>query len=130
MMMNNHPLPVNKQLELLLEHGRDADGQRYRLADIAKRTDIRYQTLSNLINGSSGNPRLETLRALCRLYDISLDYFSCETEESCLQILKQHIVDHSHNLQEISDETRSLSPKGKRNVMTIIEWMSRATQGN
>ena len=129
-MMNNHPLPVNKQIELLLKHGRDADGQRYTLADVAKRTGIRYQTLSNLINGSSSNPRLETLRSLCRLYDISLDYFACETEETCLNILKQHIVDNSHNIQEIDDETRSLSPKGKRNVMAIMEWMNRASQSD
>ena len=128
--MNNHPLPVNKQIELLLEHGRDADGHRYSLADVAKRTGIRYQTLSNLINGSSSNPRLETLRSLCRLYEISLDYFSCETEETCLNLLKQHIVDNSHNIQEITDETKSLSPKGKRNVMAIMEWMNRASQGD
>lgn len=129
-MMNNHPLPVNKQIELLIEHGRDADGHRYSLADVAKRTGIRYQTLSNLINGSSSNPRLETLRSLCRLYEISLDYFSCETEETCLNILKQHIVDNSHNIQEIDDETRNLSPKGTRNVMAIMEWMNRASQGD
>src|SRR5690606_33408408 len=116
-MMNNHPIPVNKQIELLLEHGRDTRGHRYSLADVAKRTGIRYQTLSNLINGSSNNPRLETLRSLCRLYSISLDYFCCETEEACLNILKQHIVHNSPNIQEIDDETSSLSPKGKRNVM-------------
>ncbi|MGB7339633.1 MAG: helix-turn-helix transcriptional regulator [Phototrophicaceae bacterium] len=122
-------MKISQQISLLIEHGRDNCGQKLSLADVARVTGIRYQTLSNLINGSSSNPRLNTLRTLSKLYDTSLDYFDCENEDACLELLKRQIVDMSDNIQEIDLETSSLSGKGKRNVLAIMEWIRRATKG-
>lgn len=121
-------MSVGKQISLLIEYGRDNRGHQYSLANVAKITGIRYQTLSNLINGSSNNPRLKTLRTLSRVYDISLDYFDCENEEACLNILKQHIAETSSNVQVIDHETSDLSAKGKRNILAIMEWLRIASK--
>ena len=127
-MMTNESLSIGKQIALLIEHGCDIHGQQYSLADVARLTGIRYQTLANLIDESSSNSRLKTLRTLCRLYGISLDYFACETEAACLSTLQQHQLTHAPDkIRKIDSETQKLSAKGKRNVLAMMEWIRAAS---
>lgn len=128
-MMTSKLISINQQIAFLIEYGRDLQAKQYSLAEVAKLTGVRYQTLANLIDESSSNPRLKTLRALCQLYGISLDYFACETEESCINTLKQHqLANASEEIHKIDNETSTLSAKGKRNVLAMMEWIRAASQ--
>jgi transcriptional regulator with XRE-family HTH domain len=124
------PVEVCWQIAQLLEHGVDIQGETHTLAEVANATGITYQTLANLVSGKSTNPRLKTLQALCCVYGISLDYFSCETEQICLDYLTQHRLQAaSPVMHEITRAYDTLSAKGQRNVLTILEWMRVAQQG-
>lgn len=119
---------VSEQISLLLEYGAEATGGRHSLSEIAEATGISYQALANLIQGKSTNPRLNTLLAICQYYGISLDYFACETVDACQECLYRHQVRVGCSLiGEIEHVSGSLSPKGRRNVLAIMEWMRLAT---
>ena len=118
------PVNVGRQLALMVEHGVDAAGRTRHLREVADLTGIRYQTLANLIQGRTASPRLMTLLALCRFYGISLDYFACETEATCQDMLDRHRISSASALiSEIEQASNRLSARGKRNVLAIMEWM-------
>ena len=124
------PVNVRWQIAYLLENGVDTQGSTHTLADVAHATGISYQTLANLIEGKSSNPRLKTLQTLCQFYGISLDYFACETETDCQNYLVQHRMQvASPVMHEIASAYGDLSPRGQRNVLAIVEWMRLARQG-
>lgn len=96
--------------------------------EIAEATGISDQTLANLLQGKSTNPRLRTLLTLCQYYGISLDYFECETVAACREYLYAHQCRHASSLlSEIAAESGRLSAKGQRNVLTLMEWMRLGT---
>jgi transcriptional regulator with XRE-family HTH domain len=124
-MTDNHsPLSFARQLALLRKTLVDASGKPYSIPYIAQHTDITQQALQKLLGGQSENPRLNTLFALCRFYHISLDYFGCDTESACLAYLAQHRITNAPSLvHEIAQEANTLSPKGKRNILAVLEWL-------
>lgn len=84
------------------------------------------QALLNLLDDSSHYPRLETVRRLCRVYGISMDYFDCSTEKDCLDYLARQRVIRSTELEEIARSAEALTSRGQRNVLNILEWLRRA----
>lgn len=118
------PVSISDQIRLLLEL--DA-GAKINISQVARATGISDQALANLLKGKSANPRLSTLLALCQHYSISLDYFACESEAACRAYLYHHQMQAASPLiGEIENAAARLSPKGQRNVLTIMEWMQRA----
>lgn len=120
-----HPLPFAEQLRLLLEQGL-SDNTVLTLSEISEATGLSDQTLANLLQGKSINPRLTTLRALCQYFDISLDYFACTSEKACLAYLFVHRHrKHSPELTEIEAITERISTRGQNNVLSLMELMQR-----
>ena len=121
-------IPLSRQLVLLFEKGVNRQGQSISLSDIEQATGIRYQTLSNLLDGTAANPRLDTLRAICSMFGISLDYFANESEAECMQYLHRHRLQYASPLvATIAREVDNLSAKGQHNVLTILTWIEAAT---
>lgn len=116
-----------RQLRLLMEIKGTTSSRT--VTEVAEAVGISAQTLFNLLHGRSDNPRLETLRSLCRYYDISLDYFDCSDEAACFAYLADHhLKSASPLIQQIQAQTRELSPKGWRNILAALEWMRLASQ--
>ncbi|MEO8396274.1 MAG: XRE family transcriptional regulator [Chloroflexota bacterium] len=125
--MSDEGLPFQRQFSILLETVRQPDGQPYSTAMIARATGLSEQSLLYLLDGRSVSPRLDTLRRLCHFYDISLDYFDCETEESCRAYLAKEVAGRSSALvRDIAQESETLTSSGQRKVLVILEWVRRA----
>jgi len=117
-------ISAGEQINLLIQEGVDPQGKSYTLASAAAAAGISDQTLANLVHGKSQCPRLETTRALCHLYGISLDYFDLDTEVQCRAYLVRHRRKHASALvRHIATLSDQLSPIGKRNILTILHWI-------
>lgn len=117
-------ISAGRQIAILLENGVDTHGQSYTLASAAAATGISDQALSNLLHGKTESPRLETVRALCHLYGISLSYFDLEAEEACRAYLSRHRQRFGPaTVREIVSLSDQLSPRGKRNILAILHWI-------
>ena len=127
--MNEIPSPsLSHRFRLLAEFLTDETGHPYSPTRIAAATGISDQTLLNLISGKSDNPRLDTLQKLCAFYGISLEYFDCASEESCIAYLAQRRIESSSPLiHDIAAEAEALSPQGKENVLTLLAWIESAS---
>jgi len=109
------------QFRILIHTVSGNDGNPYPLAAIAKSTGISEQNLSNLLDGRTPNPRLDTLRRLCRFYEISLDYFDCDTEVDCLAFLEQRAAHAASPIVfEINQESSVLGPSAKQEVLRLF----------
>ena len=120
--MEHEGLSFQDQFRILIDAVRSPDGRPYTLAAIAQGAGISVQNLSYLADGTTPHPRLDTLRRLCRFYDISLDYFGCETEVECRNFLMQRAAHRaSPVVREIDKESETLSLSAKRNVLRLLE---------
>ncbi len=114
-------LTFQDQLRILMEAVPAPDGRPYSLAAIAKASGLSQQNLSSLLEGHIQQPRLDTLRRLCRFYDISLDYFGSETENDCRAFFAQRAAEEALPIVlEIERETQSLTLAGKRNILRLL----------
>lgn len=111
-----------EQFRILIGTIAAPDGHSYSLATIAQATDVSEQSLLYLLEGRTQYPRLNTLRRLCRFYDVSLDYFDCATEADCRTFLVQHAAQKaSPIIREIDQQSNTLTPSGKHNVLRLLE---------
>ena len=111
-----------QQFRILIDTIAAPDGHSYRLATIAQATDVSEQSLVYLLEGRTQYPRLNTLRRLCRFYDISLDYFDCPTESDCRAFLVQRAARIAPPIiHEIDKQSNTLTSSGKRNVLRLLE---------
>lgn len=114
-------MSTSEQITILIEEGIIHTGEFATITEVAKEVGISHQGMMNLVQGKSNNPRLHTLQALCRLYGITLDYFACTTKEECQHYVIQH--QRTPLLDEIAEQSAQLSPKGERNVLSLLEWI-------
>lgn len=118
-------LTLRQKLTLLITEGQLVNGDPVaNMADIARLTGVSQQTLANLLQGQSTNPRLDTLRGFCDLYGISLDYFDCASEDQCrAHLLQQATTRNGSVLREILSRAETLTTGGKKRVLRLMEWM-------
>lgn len=114
---------ADRQLALLLALGVDPQGQRHTLPSLARATGVSDQTLLNWLNGKTASPRLQTVRALCRVYGITLDYFDLETEADCRAYLINHQAQLFPLIRSICELANHLSPISQRYLQRILSWI-------
>ena len=120
--MENEGLSFQDQFQVLLDTVHATDGSPYSLAAISQGTGISVQNLSYLADGTTQHPRLETLRRLCRFYDITLDYFGCKTEADCRSYLMQRAAEGASLIvREIDQEAETLTPSAKGRILRFLE---------
>lgn len=125
MTSNDAPIvSIGQQIRLLMEWSKAHQGKSYSLREIARAADLTTQGLTNILDGITPDPRVEPLRNLCRFFQISLDYLSCRTESDCRAYLMHHLIDYGTPLlQQIAVESQQLSPRGRDNVMVVLQWL-------
>lgn len=120
--MSPDGIQFREQLQILIGSVPAPDGLPYSLAAIAEATELSEQSLRYLLEGRTEYPRLNTARRLCSFYDISLDYFGCETEADCRAYLAQLVSQRaSPLLREIDQTADTLTPSSKRRVFRLLE---------
>ena len=126
--MSNY-LPLAEQLRILFESIRKPNGAAYTLQEVSRATGISLPTFSQLRNGKSTNPQLNTLRALCRYFNIPLQYFDTRSAEECYAILAEGRNGNDiEGINYIAHMAASLSPDAQQDLLTIIQWARAAEE--
>ncbi len=119
--MLDDPFPFREQLRILIQTLPDRDGNAYDITAIASATDLSAQSLLYMLDGRTNNPRLDSLRRICRFYNISLDYFECSSEEECRSFLAQSAAHRASPLvREIDQNAETLTSSDKSRVLRLI----------
>ncbi len=117
-------LTIGQQIHVLLEWTKEHRSRAFSLREVAAAAGISTQALSNILDGTTPDPRLNTLRNLCQLFQISLDYFSCQTEVACRDYLAQRLVDTgTPTVQQITSASEQLSSRARDNVLLVLQWL-------
>ena len=119
-------LPVSTQLNILFTTVQHADNRPYTLQEVSDATGISVGTLSQLRTGRIENPQLNTLRELCRFFDVPLRYFETINEEQCYALIQNHEAKPTPELNEIAFRASNLSANSQRDLLTIIKWVQAA----
>ncbi len=124
-------MSVAEQLQLLLHYFTDASEQPYSANQLAQMLDLSPQAVLNLLQGHSPNPRLDTVRRVCRFFGITLDYFDLESVQACEAYLRQHVIaGGTPTIQAIRSQSESLTPRAAANVMVLLSWAERAARSS
>jgi len=118
------PVTLRHMLRLLWEYVPDEDGKPRTVAQVARTTGIREQTLLNLLHGRAGDPRLDTLQKLTECFGISLDYFGMTSEAACFGYLARHgrLGAAPGITRSIEREATGLSGGVERVLLVVTEW--------
>jgi len=81
-------ISLAEQVDLLFAHGRD-QGLPVTYRAIAKAIGETANNLFRIRHGQNTNPGLRTLSAIVAYFNTDLGYFSCQTQEACLNYLKR-----------------------------------------
>lgn len=122
-------LPLADQLRILFESFKKPDGTAYTMLEVSKATGVSLPTLSQLRNGKITNPQLNTLRAICRFFNIPLHYFDTHSAEECYAILAEGRKGNDiEGINFIAHMAASLSPEVQRDLLNVIKWAQAAEQ--
>lgn len=122
-------LSVAEQLNLLFDAIRHPEGRAYQLQEVGEATGISLGTISQMRAGKIKNPQLNTLRALCRFFNVPLRFFETRTVEECYSILADQAEAHEPRaLSEIAFRASSLPPRAQQDILTVIKWVQAAEQ--
>ena len=125
MISNDEPMVlIGQQIRFLIEWAKENQAKSYSLREIAQAAGLSTQGLTNILDGTTPDPRLEPIRNLCRFFHISLDYLNCRTEAECRAYLMRRLIEQgTPTLQQIAIESQQLSPRGRDNVMVVLQWL-------
>lgn len=119
------------KLRLLMQSKLGADGKPLNARALGDAIGMSDQVIQNFLNGDADNPRMKTMRLICRVYGVPLDYFMCETLAECRAMLAAlHPELTTPLLTTITEETEQLSPTGQRNVAKLVEWVTQMRKGD
>ncbi len=122
-------LSVAEQLNILFDAIRHPEGRAYQLQEVGEASGISLGTISQMRAGKIKNPQLNTLRALCRFFDVPLRFFETRTVEECYAILSDRGEVHAPPaLSEIAFRASSLPPRAQQDILTVIKWVQAAEQ--
>ena len=119
-------LPLADQINILFEAITRPDGRPYAMQEVAENIDVSLGTISQLRSGKIKNPQLNTLRELCRFFDVPLRYFETTTPEECFALIADKGEQKAPQLNEIAFRALKLSPQSQRDVLNIIKWAQAA----
>lgn len=119
-------LPLADQINILFEVITNPDGRPFTIQEVADQIDVSLATISQLRNGKINNPQLNTIRELCRFFDIPLRYFETTTPEECYAVIAENDVQNLPQLNEIAFRALKLSPQSQRDVLNMVKWAQAA----
>jgi transcriptional regulator with XRE-family HTH domain len=114
---------IAEQVRLLIHYGRGRTGEVVTIDKLLANINLSRQGLHNLLNGTSCNPRIGTLRSLCAFYKIPLAYFDCGSEAECLEFLARMGRLVSDDMAELVRISSGLSPRGQRSVISLLDML-------
>ena len=119
-MMDDY-LPLNEQIKILFDSVRNPEGRAFTLQEVSDATGVSLGTVAQMRSGKVLNPQLNTLRALCRFFDIPLRYFETRTREECYAILAEPSTSAKPALNEIAFRASGLSPQAQQDILRLLK---------
>jgi transcriptional regulator with XRE-family HTH domain len=119
-------LSLAKQIQLLFEVRRHPEGRAYTMQEVSNVTGISVAAISQMRNDKINNPQLQTLRALCKFFDVPLRYFETRTIDECYAIFKGDNQPPALEVNEIAFRASSLSEAAQRDILNMIKWVQAA----
>jgi len=121
-------LPLAQQIQILFDAVTHPDGRPFTIREVSDEIDVSLAAISQMRSGRIKNPQLNTLRELCRFFDVPLRYFEARTVEDCYAVLADARTDIQPQVSEITFRATQLSPAAQQDVLTLIKWVQAAEQ--
>lgn len=119
-MMDDY-LPLNEQIRILFDSVRHPEGRAFTLQEVSDATGVSLGTVAQMRSGKVQNPQLNTLRALCRFFDVPLRYFETRTHEECYALLAEPSASAKPALNEIAFRASGLSPEAQQDILRLLK---------
>lgn len=119
-------LSLAQQIVLLFEARQHPDGRAYTMQEVSDATGISVAAISQMRNAKINNPQLNTLRALCKFFEVPLRYFETQTIDECYAIFNGDNQPPVVTNNEIAFRANALSEQAQRDILNMIKWVQAA----
>lgn len=127
--MPQQPPTVGELVDLLFDVLRRPDGKMYTEREVSEQVQITHKTLNQIRSGKTPNPGINSIREICRFFDISMAYFDCDTRDECFEFLRERKYRReapAHSANEILFRAIELSESGRHDLLKVIQWVEAA----
>jgi transcriptional regulator with XRE-family HTH domain len=118
-------LSVPELVSLLFGHQRRSDGTTYTERDVAQATGMSQSTLSAIRRGIIQNPRIDSIKALCRFFQVKLDYFDSSSVAEALEHMAAGRTEAPHDMK-LAMRLNRLTDDARRDLDRIIDYVMHA----
>lgn len=119
-------LTLGQQVRLLFEVRQHPEGRPYTMQEVSDATGISVAAISQMRNDKINNPQLQTLRALCKFFEVPLRYFETRSAEECYAIFNGDNQPPKLEVNEIAFRASSLSEAAQQDILNMIKWVQAA----
>ena len=124
-------MELAEKLDLLFENFRRPDGKKYSYLDVQNGTDgaMTAGYVWKLHTGKGTNPSYKTLEAICRFFDVPIDYFASDetvSPERYARELKIARALRKAGVEQVALRVSDLDEAARRDIMAMIEYARRA----
>ncbi|MGW2397134.1 helix-turn-helix domain-containing protein [Kitasatospora sp. NPDC001664] len=120
---------IAERLDHLFKHRHPADRGRYSIPEVAAGTGISESTLKQMKSGANTNPKINTLVALAKFFDVPPTYWTTEeAPESVFADRALQAAMRDAGVQSIALRSAALTPANKHLVAEMIT-MALKSQG-
>ena len=119
-------LTLAQQILLLFEARQHPDGRAYTMQEVSDATGISVAAISQMRSGKITNPQLNTIRAICRFFDVPFRYFETKTKDECYAIFNGDNQPPVITNNEIAFRANALSERAQQDILNMIRWVQAA----
>ena len=119
-------LSLAQQITLLFDVRRHPEGRPYTMQEVSNVTGISVAAMSQMRNGKITNPQLNTVRSLCKFFNVPLRYFETKTLEECYAIFNGDDQPPALENNEIAFRANALSEAAQEDILRMIRWVQAA----
>lgn len=119
-------LSLAEQIQLLFEARQHPDGRAYTMQEVSDATGVSVAAISQMRTGKISNPQLNTVRSLCRFFDVPLRYFETKTKAECYAIFNGDNKPPDIAVSEIAFRANALSERAQQDILNMIRWVQAA----
>lgn len=119
-------LSLAQQITLLFDVRRHPTGRSYTMQEVCDATGISVAAISQMRNGKITNPQFNTVKSLCKFFNVPLRYFDTKTLEECYAIFNEEDQPPTFENNEIAFRANSLSEEAQQDILKMIRWVQAA----
>lgn len=124
----SNTMTLAEQLDILFDIFRAPNGKMFSVKEVSEAISMTPATVSRIKSGSVPDPRISTVKMFAKFFDISLDYFLCDTREECRAFLAHEKAQRA--VPVLTLRSREMAADIIEDIQRMVEYIDLVEQSD